>query len=678
MRDLLELYQKSGATASRLGELHELVQPTLEELTDTLGYERAFVALVESGDEAVSGAVGVNVPEQMMDVLAMRARAEEPPGPLVHALHIGKPVRIDDVLRDSRVPDSMRAAYADCGLLAFAAIPLLPASGVLVVSKEQPITEAEVNELLPFAGRIIATLAERGEAKRSRESGEQHAVEKEWLWWMLNGTQDPVLLSDQQNNTILYNVHAERLFLTSPDDSPGKRRAIELNNFLLSAALSGFALDQGSALGRELTLVDPIEGGELLFEVICQPATNLRTGEPGLVSVLKNVTDLRRAAEELSRSLEELQAAGEEARRERDRVNLILGNVADPIVVTDATYQIMLMNQPAERLLQPRSGGDGATADPVYLANDVKFGSFLSQLGLDASRVGRGEIQLVDPDTGEQLTMSVTATEVWAGPGQVTAVVSVLHDLTKIRELERRTVEQQLFESEKLAAVGRMAAAVAHEINNPLEAIKNALYLVVSRTPEDDPNHKFLTIASKETERVSGIIRQMLGFYRPAAAKSSTDVNEVLEEAIALLERQLRQHHVTVRRDLTKGLPPVLTSGDQLKQVFLNLFLNARDAMPDGGTLSVTTRLSRETDTEFLAGRYVLVQIRDTGIGIPAEHLPHIFEPFYSTKRDSKGTGLGLWVSLGIIQNHGGQIQVRSVPGRGTIFTIALPPESAG
>src|SRR5262249_8679515 len=124
MRDLLELYQKSGATASRLGELHELVQPTLEELTDTLGYERAFVALVESGEEAGSAGVGVSVPEQMMDVLAMRARAEEPPGPLVHALHIGKPVRIDDVLRDSRVPDSMRAAYADCGLLAFAAIPL--------------------------------------------------------------------------------------------------------------------------------------------------------------------------------------------------------------------------------------------------------------------------------------------------------------------------------------------------------------------------------------------------------------------------------------------------------------------------------------------------------------------------------------------------------------------------
>jgi signal transduction histidine kinase len=147
----------------------------------------------------------------------------------------------------------------------------------------------------------------------------------------------------------------------------------------------------------------------------------------------------------------------------------------------------------------------------------------------------------------------------------------------------------------------------------------------------------------------------------------------VIDETLALVERQLRQHRVALRTEMDRSLPPVPASADQLKQVFLNLFLNAQEAMPRGGTLYVSTRLSRENDPEFLSGRYVLVQVRDTGSGIPADKLPHIFEPFYSTKGETKGTGLGLWVSLGIAQNHGGQIKVRSRPGRGTLFTVALP-----
>lgn len=172
--------------------------------------------------------------------------------------------------------------------------------------------------------------------------------------------------------------------------------------------------------------------------------------------------------------------------------------------------------------------------------------------------------------------MSATATEVRDALGQVTAVVTVLHDLTTVRELERRTVEHQLAESEKLAAT------VAHEINNPLEAIKNALYLLVTRTPEDDPNRAFLEIASRETERVSTIIRQMLGFYRRTPRRQPVDVNHLLREVAALLERQLRRHRVTLTLQLSSHLPPVTGSGDQLKQLVLNLFLNAQEAMPAG------------------------------------------------------------------------------------------------
>lgn len=665
MQSLFELYQQRD-TARGLDELHDLLQPTLEELAHALSFNRTFVALVDVEAEILEGTVGADLPDSMLDELSEVA---------VPLLRQGRPLRVDDALRDPQLPATLREQCVEHRLLSFAILPLLPASAILVVSKERSTTDAELNQLLPYASRLAAAIAQRRAVRNVEESGEQDAVSKEWLWWMLNAVRDPVLLSDYENKVILHNVHAERLFTSKSDDSEGKRRAIELNNVLLSAALSRFALDQGATFGRDLTLVDPIEGNELLFEMICSPATNLRTGETGLVSVLKDVTDLHRATEEVNRSFAELQTAGDQVQRERDRLNLILKNVADPIVVTDPAGQIILMNERAEHIFH----GEGPADEPAktaFLSNSAKLSSFLAQLRLEAAAVRHGEIQLIDPETEEALTFGVTSTEVTDALGQLTAVVSVLHDLTELRELERRRVEQQLFESEKLAAVGRLAAAVAHEINNPLEAIKNALYLVLTSTPEGDPNRRFLEIASKETDRMSGIIRQMLGFYRPAVEKVSTDVNRVIEDTLTLLQRPLRQQRIVVRWEPNPELRPVLASPDQLKQVFLNLFLNAREAMPDGGLLQVSTRTSRETDVEFLAGRYIVVQVRDTGAGITEEQLPHIFEPFYSTKGEARGTGLGLWVTMGIIQDHGGQIKVRSRPGRGTTFTIALPSEA--
>jgi len=398
---------------------------------------------------------------------------------------------------------------------------------------------------------------------------------------------------------------------------------------------------------------------------------------PGLVAALKDVTHLQRAAETLQGTLDQLRTAEDHSNLEPDRLDLVLKNVADPVVVTDAAGEIILQNQEAERLLPVTRDEGVAGKAAIRLANEAKLSAFLLQLRLEHTPVRSGELQLVDPDSGESLAVYVTATEVQDELGQTSAVVSVLHDLTKIRELERKTVEQQLSESEKMAAVGRLAATVAHEINNPLEAIKNALYLVVSGTPKDDPNYRFLEIANKETERVSVIIQQMLGLYRPGPVQESTDINAVIQGAVGLLERQMRQRQVTLRTDLGSELPPVLIPADQLRQVFLNLLLNAQEAMPRGGTVTITTRLSRETDTEFVASRYVVVQVRDTGTGITKEHLPHVFEPFYSTKRDSKGTGLGLWVSQGILQNHRGSMRVSSRTGRGTTFTIALPVGSS-
>jgi signal transduction histidine kinase len=447
-----------------------------------------------------------------------------------------------------------------------------------------------------------------------------------------------------------------------------------MNNFLFTAALSTSVLEQNTA-GRattDLTLVDPIEGTELLFEMRILPATNYFNGARGTVAVLTNITDLRHATEQVTQNVHRLQSAEEEIRQERDRLNLVLRSVPNPIILLDIDNQPILMNHEALRLFQasPIDSNRGRRAQ-VCVSNEAKFTSFVSQLRLDPAQGMSGELVLTDPDSREQLSMSVTSTEVRDELGAVVATVSVMQDVSRLRELERRRLEQILFDSEKLAATGRLAASIAHEINNPLEAIKNALYLLSNKIPSDDPNAKFLQIATKETDRVSRILRQMLGFYRPPKMEP-TDINRLIEESEALIEKHLRQYRVKVENDFDPHLPLVIASADQIKQVLLNLMMNAQQAMPEGGTLFVSTRVSHGADPEFLMSDSVHIQIRDTGKGIAEEHLAHIFEPFFSTK-DERGTGLGLWVSQGIVQAHGGSIKLRSREGRGTTFSVALP-----
>jgi two-component system NtrC family sensor kinase len=171
---------------------------------------------------------------------------------------------------------------------------------------------------------------------------------------------------------------------------------------------------------------------------------------------------------------------------------------------------------------------------------------------------------------------------------------------------------------------------------------------------------------------MSRILREMLGFYRPTLEMADTDVNALVAEAEGLLAKRLRERNVRLEKKLDSHLPPIKASADQLKQVLLNLFLNAADAMPDGGHIAITTTVVGGARLGMPGARSVQIQVRDNGQGIPAEELPHIFEPFFSTK-GKQGSGLGLWVSSGIVQAHGGALQVRSVVGRGTTFTIALP-----
>src|SRR5829696_6800461 len=425
--------------------------------------------------------------------------------------------------------------------------------GVLYVGANQDSVDSESLTLIKrFAERIgiVASLASHQERLVSTVTKLQR--ERQWIESIMKSVADPIVLTDLDNQILLQNRRAEELFSGSANAGEGKRRALKMNDLLFSAYLSSATVSSSEVIQRDITLVDPIEGSDIHFEVISTPAANSR-GEPlGLVSIFRDVTDLREANEELARNFVKLQAAESESRRERDRLDLIIENVGHPIVVCDSAGNFILFNRRAELLFQENASFRSPAAAAVR-ANAVKLTSFISGLA-SASETGRqAEIELIDPEGGRSLPMEITAREVLDPTGQVTAVVSILHDLTEIRELERRRVEQQLFESEKLAAVGRLAASIAHEVNNPLEAIKNALYLMQGNG--DDKNSRFLEIARKETERVSHIIRQMLGFARRPGEVDWVDVNQLLEETLVLLEKRMRQLRIEITKSFDESLP---------------------------------------------------------------------------------------------------------------------------
>ncbi len=246
------------------------------------------------------------------------------------------------------------------------------------------------------------------------------------------------------------------------------------------------------------------------------------------------------------------------------------------------------------------------------------------------------------------------------------AITQSLHAEAQAR---LNTAQAQLLQSAKLAAVGELSASVAHEINNPLYAARNSLYLVEQDLPPEAPQRAFLSIAQQELGRIAKIITRMRDFYRPARTElAATNINTILRETLELVQTHLRHGHIQAVANLDPDLPTIIAHADQLRQVFLNVILNACDAMDRGGELRVTTQLIQARPE---APATIGIYITDTGVGISPEHLPHLFEPFYTTK--AQGTGLGLAISAHIVTQHGGRISVESTPGQGTTFTILLP-----
>lgn len=241
----------------------------------------------------------------------------------------------------------------------------------------------------------------------------------------------------------------------------------------------------------------------------------------------------------------------------------------------------------------------------------------------------------------------------------------VLEDKVEERTKELKELHDQLIHAERLAATGRLGASVAHEINNPLQAIENFISLVMENIDNENPDKKYLILAQEGIDRIAKIVKQLLTFHHPETARVDLiDVNSIVEKVIGLASNQLSINKIRVTKELSPSRLEIYGSSQQMHQVLLNLVLNAQDAMPDGGELRIRTENSEETASIF---------IKDTGVGMSENVLTHVFEPFFTTKKKKMGTGLGLSVSHGIIRAHGGDIQVESKEGEGTTFIIRLP-----
>lgn len=668
--------------------LEERLLLTLDTATSGLGYPQSAVALIDKRSANLRMRMAVGFADD-----AAVSSIEVPldsSAPYVTVIHDGRPVWITrdtgggDFLDRIGCPSDLLALPLFGGQLPsgkaegeFARrpydddkywMPEAMCTGALYVGAQRSaMTPQQFRVLTLFADRVGVILAAAVQTERLNDAVTKLQRERQWVESIMKSVADPIVLTNLDNEILLQNRRAEELFSGSKNASEGKRRALEMNDLLFSAYLSSAAVGSEEVVGRDLILVDPLEGADIHFEVISTPASNARGERIGMVSIFRDVTDLRRANEELGRNFVKLQQAEAEARRERDRLDLILENVGHPIAVCDTSGTFILFNTRAERLFQ-ETEVTPARAARATRANSVKLTSFISGLASETQTGRQAEIELIDPETGDTLPMEITSAEVTDAKGQVTAVVSILHDLSEIRELERRRVEQQLFESEKLAAVGRLAASIAHEVNNPLEAIKNSLYLLTNSRSEES-NLRFLDVARKETERVSHIIRQMLGFARRSGEVEWVNVNQVLEETLVLIEKKLKQTGVRVARLFDTELPPIRARADQLRQVFLNLILNAQQAIEGEGEVRIKTERYEQALQPTIS-----IQISDSGRGISEMDVTRIFEPFFSTR--TKGTGLGLWVTQDIVRHHGGRIEVTSTEGKGTTFNIILPVDS--
>jgi len=391
------------------------------------------------------------------------------------------------------------------------------------------------------------------------------------------------------------------------------------------------------------------------------------------LALLTSVAGQVATAIENGRLYRQLHLKAEELGRMREFNENILESLDDGLVVCDVDERIVRWNRALEGFYGvPRSSAIGRRLPDLFdqpfvdalraAWRENPYGATLFRVPL-TRRSRSGDLPA---DASSKLLVNATAVPLQgqAADTDVSGMILLLEDIT-----DRVRLEEQLQISEKMASIGLLAAGVAHEVNTPLTGISSFTQMLLDGADPGDPKTVLLEKIEKQTFRAAKIVNGLLTLSRPGsgdAERTSVDLNAVVTDVFSLLEHQFEVGSIKIRRELSAS--PVIVPGveHQLQQVFLNLFLNARDAMPRGGWLSVSTRMD---------GDAAVAEVADTGSGIPSEQLARIYDPFFTTKAIGRGTGLGLSIIYGIVHEHQGSIRCDSAVGQGTRFTLALPLE---
>ena len=385
------------------------------------------------------------------------------------------------------------------------------------------------------------------------------------------------------------------------------------------------------------------------------------------LDILKTVSGYVAVAVENSRLYEEQKIQTDELALLKEFNESIVESINVGLLAVDEDGHITRCNSPFEEMMGlDRSEAVGKS---VYEVFDESFARNLDAI-LGMSRWHLTEVRnaykLYASDVhGRSLIVNVAVAPLRSVSNQQSGAIIVIENVTS-----RVKLEESLQQSEKLSSIGLLAAGVAHEVNTPLTGVSSYTQMLLGMIPETDPKHALLQKMHRQTERASNIVGNLLNFSRTGSSSefSEIDINKLLNDTLQLLEPQLRKSSVNIIKDYCEDPPFIYGSGGKLQQVFTNLILNARDAMFSGGTITLSTCTNGNGE--------VIIKVSDTGEGISKENIGRVFDPFFTTKGVGNGTGLGLAVTYGIVQEHAGTIEVQSEEGSGSVFTLVFPPAS--